>query len=66
MINRKELRSKLPHGYCNVVAKRANVSAQAVSNYFAGKRNSEKIENVVLEILADLFDKKKELLNKIL
>ena len=67
MIDRKELRKKLPRGYGQVVAKRAGVSERSVSYYFTNKTaNSEKIENVVLEVLSELSDKKRKLLNNII
>lgn len=65
MINRQEMNKKLPYGYRKQVAKRAEVSIQTVSRYLNGKQNSERVENSVLEILAEISSKKKELLDKI-
>lgn len=66
MVNRKELRKKVPHGYCKLIAIRAGVNIAQVSNYFAGRSNSERVENATLEILSELSDRKKSLLNNIL
>lgn len=66
MIDRAELRKKLPHGYCKEVAKRAGVGISQVSYYFSYKSNSERVENAVLEILVELSNSKKELLDKII
>lgn len=65
MINRKELRKKVPHGYCKVIAERAGVNISQVSYYFSGKGNSERVENATLELLSELSEKKKSLLNMI-
>lgn len=60
MIQRKELRKLLPHGYGKVIAQRAGVGTNSVSLYFRGKINSHKIETVVLEVLAEIENIKKE------
>ncbi len=66
MIDRKELRKKVPHGYMKKIAERAGVNQVSVSEYFGYKNNSEKIENAVLEVLVELSEKKKKLLALIL
>lgn len=66
MIDRHELRKKLPHGYGKEVAKRSGVSQQTVSRYFNYKQNSETVENTVLILLSEISDKKKRLLENIL
>ena len=66
MIERKELRDKLPYGYQKNVAERAGVSISCVSNYLKGLNNSEKVEMAILEILAELSDRKKALLDRII
>lgn len=66
MINRRELRKKMPRGYCKEVAIRSGVSTQSVSRYFNYRQNSERIENTVLDILAEISQRKKEKLDNIL
>jgi predicted transcriptional regulator len=63
MLNRKELREQVPHGHCKIIAKKAGVTQKSVSDYFATKNNSEKIEMAVLEVLAQIGEKKKRLLD---
>jgi predicted transcriptional regulator len=65
MIDRKQLRSMIPHGYVNQIADRVGVSYQSVSQYFAGKLNSEKIENAALEIAAEVKEKKESLIKRV-
>lgn len=65
MIDRNELKRKLPGGYQKEIAQRAGVSLAAVSRYLNNKNNNNKVEIAVLELLAELSDKKKELLNRI-
>ena len=65
MLNRQEIKSKVPKGYNTLIAQRAGVHPNAVSQYLNGKNNSMKIEIATLEILAELSDKKKELLQRI-
>jgi predicted transcriptional regulator len=65
MIDRKELQNKLPAGYQKKVARKAGVSETCVSNYFKGLNNNINVELSVLEILAELSDKRKFLLSKI-
>lgn len=62
MINRKELRKRIPRGYCYKIAEKAGVTAISVSKYFAGLHNSERIENAALEVIAELNKEKKQLL----
>lgn len=65
MIDRKELKRKLPQGYCKVVANRAGVTQKSVSSYFGYRNNSEKIENTILKVLGELKREKEELLRGI-
>lgn len=65
MINRKELRKKIPKGYCQIIANKAGVTNGSVSLYFSSKINSETIENAALEIVAGLTRRKKKFLNEI-
>lgn len=66
MINRNELEKKVPRGYKTVIAKRAGVTLQCVSNYFAGKTNNERVEIATLEVLAEMSTAKKSLLAMIM
>lgn len=50
----KLYRSMLPHGAMTVIAERAGVTKQAVSQFFAGKSNSKAIEDVTLEYIVEL------------
>lgn len=62
---RRSLKEQLPHGYSKIVAQRAKVSQKMVCDFFAGRRNSVKVELATLEILAELSQKKKHLLEQI-
>lgn len=66
MVNRESIRKQLPHGSCIVIAKKAGVTTKAVSEYFAGKTNSQKVENAALAVLADLKKEKAKLLKAVL
>lgn len=65
MINRIDLRKKIPYGYCKVIAKKAGVNPTQVSNYFSGKGGSERVEIATLEVLSELSEKKRKLLDNI-
>lgn len=66
MIDRQELRKKLPRGYGKKIALRIGVSEQSVSRYFSYRQNSERVENAVLDILVELSDEKRRKLGSIL
>lgn len=66
MIDRHQLRKKLPRGYGKVVSDRCGLSPQSVSRYFNYKQNSERIECAVLDILIEISERKKKQLNEIL
>lgn len=67
MIDKKILRSKVPHGSFKEIAKRAGVTPKSVSEFFSGKTvHSEKIEMATLELLAEMSEKKTLLLGKII
>lgn len=65
MIDRKELAEKVPYGYVQVIADRAGVSKRFVSKWMSNQANSEKVEMATLEVLAELSQKKKQLLAQI-
>lgn len=66
MDNRQELRKLLPHGGIKAIAKRANVGIACVSNYFNGHNNSQNVEFETYKYLAELAEKRRELLTKAL
>jgi len=66
MITRQEIKNAVPHGYAKKIAKRANVTPKAVSDYMGGKTNSKRVETATLEILAELQKSKQELNNRFL
>ncbi len=63
MINREELRKKLPSGSLKEVAKRAGVGVASVSRYFSYESNSERVEIAALEVAAEIQKKKQENIN---
>jgi len=52
--------SNLPRGYKKKIAERVGVSTISVSSFFSGKNNSERIENTVLEVIAELKKERNE------
>ncbi|HTK20413.1 MAG TPA: hypothetical protein VL442_12885 [Mucilaginibacter sp.] len=64
-MERNELKSKVPHGYGEIIAKKAGVTKQAVSQFLNGKNNNVLIELATLEVLAELEDKRQSLLARI-
>lgn len=66
MLDRKELRNKLPRGYCKKIAKLAGVTPQAVSYYFSYTINSFLIERAVLDVLSILEKERNKILKEIL
>ena len=64
MIDRKELKKKLPYGWCKVIAKELGVTPQVLSLYFAYKINSERVENAILKTLAELNKAERNLLKQ--
>lgn len=53
-MNRTELKSKIPHGYGKIIAKKAGVTDRSVSMFLHGKINSHRIEMTILEVLSDI------------
>ena len=53
MLNRKELRAGLNRGSVREIAQRADTRPDVVSNWFAGRFNSPKIEAVALQVLEE-------------
>lgn len=64
-MNRSELKNRIPHGYCKVIASKAGVSTKSVTQFLSGKSNSHKVEMAVLQVLAELADEKKMFTQKI-
>lgn len=64
-MEREQLKSKVPHGYGKIIAKKAGVKEQAVSQFLNGKNDNINIELATLEVLAELSEKKNSLLARI-
>jgi transcriptional regulator with XRE-family HTH domain len=64
-MNRQELKSKIPHGSANEIAKKAGVNRITVSNWLNNKSDNVNVEMAVLELVAELSDKKSALLARI-
>jgi transcriptional regulator with XRE-family HTH domain len=64
-MTRQELKAKIPHGYAKQIAKKAGVNRVTVSNWLNGKSDNVLVELAVLEVLAELSEKKNSLLNRI-
>lgn len=56
---RRIIRSRLPQGSGKEIAEIANVSRISVSNWFAGKNNSEYIEDNVVKYAVKQEEKRK-------
>lgn len=65
IMERQELKSKVPHGYIEVIADKAGVNRMTVSNFLNGKNDNIKVEIATLEVLAELSEKKNNLLARI-
>lgn len=65
-MDRHKLREMLPHGSLKEVAKEANVSCSAVTNYFRGRNNSYKIEIVAMTVAKRYEVKRRSLSNDLL
>lgn len=64
-MTREELKSKLPHGYAKVIAEKSGVNLVTVSRWLNGKSDNQLVELAVLEIVADLTEKKNSFLSRI-
>ncbi|MBS1525093.1 MAG: LacI family DNA-binding transcriptional regulator [Bacteroidetes bacterium] len=64
-MERSELKAKVPHGYGKKIANKAGVTKQAVSQFLNGKNDNVDIEIATLEVLAELSEKKNNLLARI-
>ena len=64
-MKRKELKEKVPYGYGKLIAKRAGTTEQVVSQFLNGKNDNVAVEMAVLEILAELSEKRNNLLARI-
>lgn len=65
-MDRHKLRGMLPQGSLKEVAKMANVSSSAVTNYFKERNNSYKIEIAAMTIAKAYEDKRRTLVNDLL
>lgn len=57
-------RSMLMYGDIKKVAERAGVTTMSVHNFLNGKTGSERVENAVLEVIAERREKRNENLRK--
>ncbi len=64
-MTRDELKAKIPHGYANVIAKKAGVNRITVSNWLNGRSDNQLVEIAVLEVVVELTEKKNALLARI-
>jgi transcriptional regulator with XRE-family HTH domain len=64
-MERQELKTKIPHGYAKLIAEKDGVNRVTVSNWLNGKSDNVSVEIAVLEVVADLSEKKKSLLARI-
>lgn len=64
-ITREELRKILPHGSLKEVAEHARVSCGAVYKYFNHRLNSYKIEIAALDIAAQYYNRKRNIIKQI-
>jgi transcriptional regulator with XRE-family HTH domain len=65
-MDRKELKKLVPHGYGKLIAEKAGVTPKYVSQFLNEKNDSTKIEIAVLEVIAELKGKRKQLLKQII
>lgn len=65
MVDRKELRKRLPRGYVKEVAKLAKVTPAAVALYFSYQNNSYIIERAVLDVLNKLEIEREKVLSQL-
>ncbi len=63
-MDREKYKSLLPYGYKAVVAERAGCSRQTVSAFFKGKTNSKKVEDAILDIVAELKEQREVKMRK--
>ena len=66
MIDRKELKKKVPYGYGKLIATKAGVTPRYVSKFLnKSEVKSEKVEMTTLEVLAELSQRKNLLIAQI-
>ena len=65
MIERSQIREKIPYGYCKVIAAKAGVTQRYVSKYLNDSSiNSKKVQMATLEVLEEIKESKKEIDNR--
>jgi hypothetical protein len=64
-MERKELKAKVPYGYGKIIAERAGTTEQVVSQFLNSKNDNVNVELAVLEVLAELSEKRSKLLARI-
>ncbi len=66
MLNRAEVRKKIPYGYGKLIADRAGVSQRFVSKFFNDENvKSKKVANVTLQVLEELKSNEQEFNNRL-
>lgn len=63
-MSKNEYKRLIPYGYKSIVAERAGVSKQSVSAFIQGKTCSKRIEDAILDVLAELKAERDEKLRK--
>lgn len=53
MIDRQEIKDALPYGGLSKIARRTGVKPAAVTKWFSGRINSERIQNAAIELYAE-------------
>jgi len=61
---REYYRKSLPHGSQVIIAKKVGVTPIAVSQFLRGTTNSERIENAIIEMIAEKKEQRDVLLRK--
>lgn len=57
-------RAMLPHGTIKITAERAGVTTQSIRNFLNGRNESLRVENAILDIIAELQAERNERLKK--
>ncbi|WP_370860942.1 hypothetical protein [Parabacteroides faecis] len=64
IMDRNKYESLIPYGYKSVIAERSGVTRQTVSAFFKGRTNCKKIEDTILDVIAELKNQKEAKLKK--
>lgn len=58
-------RAMLPYGTLKIVAERVGVTGQAVTNFLNGRNGSVRIENAILDVIAEVEAERNERLKRL-